>query len=74
MNYEKRSELRRECSKFLRFSYLVDFLAMEALSRIFINSVRDLQDRLEKLCALDIEYVVKEAPAAVGAVNAGGAS
>lgn len=32
MTYEKRSELRKECSKFIRFSYLVDFLAMESLS------------------------------------------
>lgn len=42
MNYEKRSELRKECSKFLRFSYLVDFLAMESLSEIFKNSVQAL--------------------------------
>lgn len=39
MTYEKRSELRKECSKFLRFAYLVDYLAMESLSKIFVYSV-----------------------------------
>ena len=42
LSYEKRSELRKECSKFLRFSYLVDFLAMEALKNIYVMSVEDL--------------------------------
>lgn len=42
LSYEKRSELRKECSKFLRFSYLVDFLAMEALKNIYVLSVEDL--------------------------------
>ena len=42
MSYEKRAELRRECSKFIRFSYLVDFLALEGLSNIYHGSIRDL--------------------------------
>jgi dynein heavy chain len=46
MTYEKRSELRKECSKFLRFSYLVDFLAMESLSNIFMLSVNTLEETL----------------------------
>ena len=49
MTYEKRSELRKECSKFLRFAYLVDFVAMESLSKIFIYSVQELEDRLKLL-------------------------
>lgn len=49
MTYERRSELRKECSKFLRFAYLVDFLAMESLSNIFIYSVKDFQEKLEFL-------------------------
>ena len=39
MSYEKRSELRKECSKFIRFSYLIDFIALEALSNIYSLSV-----------------------------------
>jgi dynein heavy chain len=49
MSYEKRSELRKECSKFLRFAYLVDFMAMQALSNIFVLSVQELEDKIRKL-------------------------
>lgn len=31
MTYEQRSELRKECSRFLRFSYLIDFIGLESL-------------------------------------------
>lgn len=61
MTYEKRSELRKECSKFLRFAYLVDFLAMESLSQIFIYSVKELQDKLENLMKPGIPpFVIKD--------------
>ena len=46
MTYEKRSELRKECSRFIRFSYLVDFLAMESLTHIFKYSVSELEEKL----------------------------
>jgi len=49
MTYEKRSQLRKECSKFLRFSYLVDFLAMESLSKIYTLSVGDLISKISTL-------------------------
>ena len=62
MNYEKRSELRKECSKFLRFAYLADFIAMESLSNIFVYSVKELQEKLEKLMAEDEsnDYIVRD--------------
>ena len=33
MTYGHRSSLRKECSRFLRFAYLVDFLSLEALKK-----------------------------------------
>ena len=42
MNYEARSELRKLCSRFLRFSYLVDFLALEAMRNIYLGSCDEL--------------------------------
>ena len=42
LSYEQRSELRKECMKFLRFAYLVDFLTMDALKNIYIISIEDL--------------------------------
>jgi dynein heavy chain len=32
MTYGHRANLRKECSRFLRYAYLVDFLAMESLT------------------------------------------
>lgn len=49
MTYGHRSSLRGECSKFLRFAYLVDFLSLEALSNIYTGSVRDMIERLQEL-------------------------
>ena len=41
--------MRKECSKFLRFSYLVDFIAMESLSKIFKYSVEELEIKISSL-------------------------
>lgn len=57
MSYEKRSELRKECSKFLRFSYLVDFLAMESLSNIYTLSCQELEFKLKELAQDDGNYL-----------------
>ena len=46
MTYAHRSSLRKECSRFLRFAYLVDFLSQEALSQIYIGSLEKMIDRV----------------------------
>lgn len=46
MTYGHRSNLRKECSRFLRFAYLIDFLAMESLSQIYIDSVKEIIAKL----------------------------
>lgn len=56
MTYGHRSSLRKECSRFLRFAYLVDFLSLEALANIYTGSVRDMIERLKDLdvgCDMD---------------------
>jgi dynein heavy chain len=60
MTYGHRYALRKECSRFLRFAFLVDFLALESLTNIYLNSVRSMIERLQKLdnCC-DIEAVCK---------------
>lgn len=59
MTYGHRSSLRKECSRFLRFAYLVDFLSLEALSNIYIGSVGDMVERLRELDAFcDMEKVM----------------
>jgi dynein heavy chain len=49
MTYGHRSSLRKECSRFLRFAYLVDFLSLEALANIYTGSVRDMIERIKDL-------------------------
>jgi len=39
MTYGHRSSLRKECSRFLRFAYIIDFLSLEALANIYTGSV-----------------------------------
>jgi len=56
MTYGHRSSLRKECSRFLRYAYIIDFLSLEALANIYTGSVADLIRRLEDLdsnCDLD---------------------
>ena len=53
MTYGHRSTLRKECSKFLRFAYLVDFLAMESLSGVYLGTAKDILARLNELDELD---------------------
>lgn len=42
LSYEKRSQLRKECSLFLRFAYLVDFLTLDSLKNVYNNSLVEL--------------------------------
>jgi dynein heavy chain len=49
MTYGHRSSLRKECTRFLRFAYLVDFLSLEALANIYTGSVREMIERLKSL-------------------------
>jgi len=49
MTYAHRSSLRRECTRFLRFAYLADFLSLESLSTIYIDSVSTMIERIRYL-------------------------
>lgn len=76
MTYGHRSSLRKECSRFLRFAYLVDFLSLEALANIYIGSVHEMIQRLkelnsycdmEKVMSMDFDEATRQpAPASRG--------
>ena len=55
MTYGHRSILRRECSRFLRLAYLLDFMIMQSLGDIYINSVKELLDTLSYLNDASVE-------------------
>ena len=59
MTYGHRSSLRKECSRFLRYAYIVDFLSLESLANIYVGSVSDLIKRVEILDSMcDMEKVM----------------
>lgn len=60
MTYEQRSELRKECSRFLRFSYLIDFIGLESLRTIYQESVQELLVSFEDLVQCQDMVVYKE--------------
>jgi dynein heavy chain len=56
MTYGHCSSLREECSRFIRFAYLVDFMALESLSGIYLGSVNEITNKLrflEGYCSLE---------------------
>jgi len=60
MSYEQRAELRKECSKFLRFTYLIDFLALEGLLNVYKYSVNELISQFALLVEDDSIHIVKD--------------
>jgi len=42
MSYGHRAALRRECTRFLRIAYLVDFLALKALGTVYLSTVKEV--------------------------------
>jgi dynein heavy chain len=50
MNYGHRSMLRRECQRFLRLAYLLDFMTVEALGNMYVYSAQDMVTKFKELC------------------------
>ena len=59
LKYGPRSKLRKSCSRFLRFSYLMDFIALETLASIFVESVRDTFFLLRDLAGIKPDFELK---------------
>jgi dynein heavy chain len=56
MTYGHCSSLREECSRFIRFAYLIDFMSLDSLSGIYLGSIEGITNRLRYLdanCSLD---------------------
>jgi len=60
LKYGNRSKLRNACSRFLRFSYLLDFIATEALTNIYLFSIQDTITKLQKLATIPVRYEFSE--------------
>lgn len=61
LTYGNRAALRRECTRFLRLAYLVDFVAVESLGDIYLNSVEETLRSLDQLDAAgEVEVVLAQ--------------
>lgn len=69
LKYGPRSKLRRACSRFLRFAYLLDFVALDALANIFIESVKDTLIKLRYLANIEVDYDLRPLKTAFGGEN-----
>ena len=49
MSYDKRSILRKECFRFIKFAYYIDFLAVDCLTKIYINSIELFINEVSKI-------------------------
>jgi hypothetical protein len=49
LKYGPKAKLRKLCSRFLRISYLFDFITTASLADLLISSIGDMIDRLELL-------------------------
>jgi dynein heavy chain len=56
MKFGARSELRDACKKFLRFAFLLDFVALESLSNVYLLSMQDCQAKLKSQVGQRIAY------------------
>ena len=58
LKYGTKAELRKSCSRFLRFSYLIDFVATEALTNIYLLTVHETIAKLDELSHLPVDYTL----------------
>lgn len=56
LKYGSKSKLRKICSRFLRLSYLIDFMSIEALANIYLMSIKDTIDTLRELSTMPCNY------------------
>ena len=49
MSYDKRSLLRKECLRFIKFAYFIDFLAVDSLTKIYTNSLKFFIEEISDL-------------------------
>ena len=60
MSFGQRAKVRKECSRFLRFSYLADFYVMQSLYNVYISTVSELLDRVTDLVNAELGKEVKK--------------
>ncbi len=52
--------MRKECSRFIKFSYLVDFVALNSLKNIYTFSVQEILTELREIVSYTEPKIAKE--------------
>lgn len=60
MSYDKRSVLRKECYRFIKFAYFIDFLATDTLIKIYINTLYLFMDEITEISNVDESIILRE--------------
>lgn len=60
LTYDKRSMIRKDCARFVRFFYLIDVLAIDTLIKIYINSFKSLIDEVEDLSHVSDNFIFRD--------------
>ena len=55
MSYGHRSMMRSEFVRFLRLAYLLDFMCVQSLGNIYINSAEDFLKRIQKVAGCTLQ-------------------
>lgn len=69
MSYDQRSKVRNACMTFLRFAFLLDFIALDALTKIYLQSANDLKIKLDSLAHMEgkkVIYDIEKAKTTIG--------
>ena len=51
-----RSKLRDACKRFLRFAFLLDFIALESLTNIYVLTIDDTIKKLRAQISISVDY------------------
>ena len=54
-----RSEVRESCQRFLRLSFLFDFIALESLSQIYLRTIEESISKLQAQLMKEVDYELR---------------
>lgn len=60
MSYDKRSILRKECQRFIRYANLIDFICLNTLTKIYYNSIGLFIEELSKVSSVVSPQVLSD--------------
>ena len=56
LRFGAKSKLRDACKRFLRFAFLLDYIALESLSNIYILTIHDTINKFRQQLSEKIDY------------------